>query len=706
MALKVMDGRDGKVDFRPRAARFLAMPVIYSVLLMLALLVAEAVEPSRVLAQGTYGVGGYLVRPEQDIVNDPSSIDPNATYNGRELRKRKREEAQPETQQRNRVQQEKTNRHQRPQERAEEAPRNRHTRPGRPHNARAVEPETATGGADDVQPPLPERREAVQPAPREAGQEAAGAGVQQGAGEEAAAEKAATEKAEAEKVAAEKAAAEKAEAEKVAAEKAVAEKAAAELAAKLQTEGRDTAAGAAGVHDGTKNTGDLTAVIANAGDALVNAGALVLKGDGVSKSATDILAAADTTAQFTAVLQSGGKAGTEIAAPPLAATAPPAEAGTATATTANTQSEAATGADNADPLDKMIGQLLMVGFEGTTPDEPSVQKLAAQIKSGQVGGVLFLGRNIVSPQQVTTLNAYLRRANPDVPVLLAIDQEGGVVQRLSHDKGFPEFPSAGQVGQSNDPLNAYAVYERMAGQLAEYGFNFNLGPVVDLQRGKSAVIAGQERSFGDRPRHVAAFAKAFCIAHRSAGLLTALKHFPGHGSAGGDTHNGDVDVSESWKADELDPYRELIGAGAVDVVMTGHIAHRNWSDEAGLPASLSEKAIAKMLRGDLGFSGVIITDDLEMGAVSKRYTPEASVVRAIKAGNTIVMLSNKAHPSLDLPERMIAAIRKAVQDGELTRAQVEQSYELVMALKQRLRTHGSKVSVKHDAAAGAGSPAQ
>jgi beta-N-acetylhexosaminidase len=337
------------------------------------------------------------------------------------------------------------------------------------------------------------------------------------------------------------------------------------------------------------------------------------------------------------------------------------------------------------PLDRIIGQMLVVGFRGLTPEESWPQKLSVQLKTGTIGGVLFMSHNVQSPQQLKALTGFLQKSKGDIPALFAVDQEGGIVQRLSAEKGFQTYPTAGKIGQSNDPLTAYSVYRRLAAELSQNGFNLNLGPVVDLLRNDaSPIIAGKERSFGSQPKHVAAFAKAFCIAHQDEGVLTVLKHFPGHGSTPFDTHVQPVDVGQSWTEDEIVPYRELISSRTAQAVMAGHIANPAMADEPGLPASLSAKAIRQVLRGDLGFTGVVISDDLEMGAIRARYSIEDSAVKAIKAGNDIVILSNQNAPNPDLPERVAAAIRKAVDAGELRREELQASYDRILTFKQRL----------------------
>jgi beta-N-acetylhexosaminidase len=171
-------------------------------------------------------------------------------------------------------------------------------------------------------------------------------------------------------------------------------------------------------------------------------------------------------------------------------------------------------------------------------------------------------------------------------------------------------------------------------------------------------------------------------------VLTALKHFPGHGSTPFDTHVRPVDIGSSWEVAEIEPYRDLIASKSAQAVMVGHIAHPGMADEAGMPASLSGKAIRQVLRGDLGFGGVVISDDLEMGAIRARFSIEESAVKAVKAGNDIVILSNQNAPAPDLPERVAAAIRKAVETGDLRREELKASYDRIMSFKQRLPASG------------------
>lgn len=344
-----------------------------------------------------------------------------------------------------------------------------------------------------------------------------------------------------------------------------------------------------------------------------------------------------------------------------------------------------------DEIDRMIGQMLLVGFSGQTIKDEGVRRVADQLSRGLLGGVLFLGRNIHSPRQLAELTRHLRQTAGDGPEpFLAVDQEGGYVQRLSAKKGFTAYPSAGRAAAKKDPHEAYETYRAMAEELARYGFNVNFGPVVDLDLNPRNPIIGQlKRSFGQDPATVIAYAKAFIIAHNQAGVLTAIKHFPGHGSSASDSHKQLVDISKSWKEAELEPYRELIkesrGDKLVGMVMVGHLYHPRFSDGPNLPASLSKQAIEGQLRTQLNYGGVVITDDLEMDAVRQTIPFEERLVRAVKAGNDILLLSNTARYQPDLPERAVRVLREAVERGELDVERIRTSYQRILTLKRLLR---------------------
>ncbi len=246
-------------------------------------------------------------------------------------------------------------------------------------------------------------------------------------------------------------------------------------------------------------------------------------------------------------------------------------------------------------LDAMIGQMIMVGFLGDNERDAGVKAVRDQLAKGIVGGVVLYPENIGSPNELRSLTAFLRNAKSAMVPFIAVDQEGGKVQRLTPRNGHRYFPSAWSVGRNPAYASADSaerLYATMAEQLAYAGFNLNFGPVVDLNVNPANPVIGQrDRSFSADPNTVTALARAFILAHRNADIVTVAKHFPGHGSSRVDSHKALADVSDSWREIEIEPYRALAKDGMLDAVMLGHLYHPTFSDGAKLPASLSGRAV-------------------------------------------------------------------------------------------------------------------
>jgi beta-N-acetylhexosaminidase len=224
----------------------------------------------------------------------------------------------------------------------------------------------------------------------------------------------------------------------------------------------------------------------------------------------------------------------------------------------------------------------------------------------------------------------------------------------------------------------------MARDLKESGINLNLAPVVDLDLNPEGLIAGNGRSFGPDPELVFRHARAFISAHHKHGILTTLKHFPGKGSAGKDTHFELADVTYLYRDQELYPFSRLIQEGLADLVMTSHLNHREWDKD--YPVTLSPKVLQGMLRGKLGYRGVIISDDLLMGAIVKQFSLEEACVLAVQAGVDILLASNNS-PEGDDPylfHRIHETLVKAVEQGRISSNRIELSCSRLMALKKTL----------------------
>ncbi|MET0381226.1 MAG: glycoside hydrolase family 3 N-terminal domain-containing protein [Methyloceanibacter sp.] len=337
-------------------------------------------------------------------------------------------------------------------------------------------------------------------------------------------------------------------------------------------------------------------------------------------------------------------------------------------------------------LDAMIGQMIMIGFEGRNEREPDVVAAHDQLAQGVIGGVVLYPDNIGSPEQLRALTTYLRDARSWPIPFIAVDQEGGLVQRLSGHRYFPSARSVGANPSFAAPQAAERLYQTMAEELAKAGFNLNFGPVVDLSLNPhNYVIVQRDRSFGADPNIVATLAGAFIRAHRAAGIATVAKHFPGHGSSTADSHKMLADVSGTWQEIEIEPYRTLAKEGLLDGVMVGHLYHPRFSDGAKLPASLSGRAVAALR--DTGFKGVVVSDDMEMGAVRDDYSLEERAVKAVNAGTDLLVFSNVTLRDPELGTKLHAIIANAVREGRISRSRIEKAYGKIMLLKRRIAEH-------------------
>ncbi|XXJ19000.1 glycoside hydrolase family 3 protein [Desulfovibrio caledoniensis] len=345
-------------------------------------------------------------------------------------------------------------------------------------------------------------------------------------------------------------------------------------------------------------------------------------------------------------------------------------------------------AARAADLDTMIGQMILAGFRGFSVDRDST--IVRDIRERHLGGVIlfdhdmFRGagqRNIRSKDQVEKLIADLK-ANADIPLFMGVDQEGGKVQRLKKTYGFKETRSAAELCAAGDSevLDAGLAVGAM---LRDTGFNLNFAPVVDVNVDPDSPAIGRlGRSFSSDPQEVARCAGIFIKGLHRNRVLSCLKHFPGHGSAGTDSHRGLTDVTGTWSEAELIPYRELIKGGKVDMIMTAHIFNVHLDPD--YPATLSKKVITGLLRGELGYQGVVITDDMDMGAIADEYGRREAVRRAIEAGADILLFGNNLAYDEHIVEKVHAVIRSLVDDGTIPEARIQQSYDRIMRLKAQL----------------------
>jgi beta-N-acetylhexosaminidase len=346
-------------------------------------------------------------------------------------------------------------------------------------------------------------------------------------------------------------------------------------------------------------------------------------------------------------------------------------------------------------LDARIGQMLMVGFRGTSVDESHF--IVRDIRRRNLGGVILFdydvakkqaARNIESPAQLKALVASLQAASA-APLMVAADQEGGRVARLKERFGFPPTLSHGELGRLGDPQATARQGAKLAETLAAPGIGINLAPVIDLcANPDNPVIAGLDRCFSADPEKVAAHALAFIEGHHRRGILTVLKHFPGHGSSATDSHRGFTDITGTWSRAELEPFARIIAVGRADAVMTAHVFNARLDPE--YPATLSRGTITGLLRGELGYDGVVISDDMQMGAIVDRYGFETAIRKAIEAGVDILLFGNNLRYDEKVVPRAVAAIRKLVRNGVINEERIEASYRRIQRLKSRLARSQAK----------------
>lgn len=341
------------------------------------------------------------------------------------------------------------------------------------------------------------------------------------------------------------------------------------------------------------------------------------------------------------------------------------------------------GNDTPTDLDIMVGQMVMVGFKGTTLTE--YHHLREDLLNHHLGGVILFGskrkwrNNIENHKQLKTLISDIKKLST-CNLLIAIDEEGGKVSRLNTAKGFPPSLSQKKLGQLNDPTKTLTEAYSRAKLLRTLGINLNLAPVVDLAVNKNnKVIYKAGRSFSSDPRVVTSHASRVIKGHQMAGVLSALKHFPGHGSSLNDSHKGFTDITNTWTKDELFPYLHLINDGFDEVVMTAHVFNAKLDDT--YPATLSKKILTGKLRDELKFNGVIISDDMQMKAISDNYKFSEAITLAINSGVDIILIANMIEYDEFAVKKAVSVIKSLVLKGLITEERIKESYERIKKLK-------------------------
>ena len=324
-------------------------------------------------------------------------------------------------------------------------------------------------------------------------------------------------------------------------------------------------------------------------------------------------------------------------------------------------------------LEEKVGQLVIVGMDGTELNE----KIKNLIQNYHAGGVILYKKNITgSTQLLQLLNQLKSSNNSKIPLFLSLDEEGGPVSRLPDE--ITKLPSNKIIGEINNENLSYNLGQALALQLKAYGFNLNFTPVLDINSNPQNPVIG-DRSFGAGADLVSRLGVATIKGLQDGGVIPVGKHFPGHGDTLVDSHVGlpvvtyDLDRLRNF---ELLPFQAAIGSG-VDAMMVAHILLPKLDDK--FPASLSHNIITGLLKEELGFQGLVVTDDLTMGAIVKHYSLAQAAVQAVKADNDLLLVCHDYESQL----AVLQALQTAVASGDIPEARIEESVYKILQLKQK-----------------------
>lgn len=332
-------------------------------------------------------------------------------------------------------------------------------------------------------------------------------------------------------------------------------------------------------------------------------------------------------------------------------------------------------------IEEQVGQVMTFGFDGVA----LTADLKTMIEQLRPGGVVLFAHNVQSPQQLAQLNSDLQqtaRANGSPPLIISIDQEGGRIARLRKETGFAEFPSAQAVGASDTPAKlAGEIARAMAADMKAAGINMDLAPVLDVNNNPGNPVIGN-RSFGSDTTVVSACGVAFIEALQAAGIMAVGKHFPGHGDTTVDSHIALPVVPHDrarLEAVEFVPFKAAIAAGVAGI-MSAHVAFPAIEPQAGLAATLSKRVMTDLLRDEMKYEGICLTDALEMGALATSgYPVDSAAATALEAGADLLLM-NCSHT---LVYRVYTTLLEQASSGKISRERLEQAVRRILAAKER-----------------------
>ena len=330
-------------------------------------------------------------------------------------------------------------------------------------------------------------------------------------------------------------------------------------------------------------------------------------------------------------------------------------------------------------IEKMISKMVILGFSGESINQND--EIYKNVKSGLGGVILFdkdpndknKRKNVRNKEQLKKLTSQLQAISKE-KLLISIDQEGGIVQRLKKEDGFVDTLKASEVALKGETF-AKQSYALLAKDLKESGINTDFAPVVDLAINKeNKVIVTRGRSFGQSSKEVIKYSSIFVDELKKQNVISVLKHFPGHGSSLADSHLGFVDITKTWNEKELEPYRHFIKNNKVDMIMTAHVYNKNLDKD--YPATLSYNVNTNLLRYKLGFEGVLVTDDLQMYAISKHYDLRETLILSINSGVNMLLFANQLAKPISL-KQIVDTVYSAILSEEISLEDIIKSNERI-----------------------------
>jgi beta-N-acetylhexosaminidase len=336
-------------------------------------------------------------------------------------------------------------------------------------------------------------------------------------------------------------------------------------------------------------------------------------------------------------------------------------------------------------LEHEISQLLLFGFKGSRIQTAS--SIKKDIEAGLGAVILFDRRdkkcketqNIKNPSQLRDLLTDLQAISSE-PLLICIDQEGGRVDRLKSKRGFINIPSASFVGK-HETFYSRMLYDNLAQEFDYLGINCVFAPVVDLAcEPKNPVIYQLDRAFSNDPDIVIEHASNFLDAMREKNIFSIIKHFPGHGSSLADSHKGFVDVSDTWKKVELEPFFELVKSNKVEMIMTAHIFNKHL--DAKYPATMSYRTNTILLKKQIGFKGLMISDGLQMRAIRDNYDLETVVEKTLNSGVDMLLFANQL--GFNTREEIVGVVKKLIKEKKISELSIREKAQQIRDYKARI----------------------